>query len=186
MQGVEGGYGSESIRQVPRDGYAHVYAKLGGRRIDGVEQGPPAGTVWIQIGAFFYGGEHDVSTGHTTPPTETDILYKAGGDVSVGIADLSLLLAAAVEHHHFEISAPEGRVQALAEATYRVFPWLVGGVRWESSAGAGDGRRRIVPLISALPRLNLKFVTSASFEQRDSLTGGVHVSEIDVGGSYAF
>ena len=100
----------ESARQLPaRRAYGHVFARLGGMRLDGVEAtrpapGEPTGTdASLDLGAFVYGGEHDVDADNNpaTPP-ENDVVAKVGGDALARLGDVSVLLAAAWERHSFQ------------------------------------------------------------------------------------
>jgi hypothetical protein len=129
VQGVEGAYGTDAIRQVPRDGYAHAYVKIGGLGLDGREPGgsapgsgdagggggsagTPVRETSLLLGGFFYGGQHDVDT--EKPMPEQDLLYKAGGDAYLLWKRFDLLLAAAYERHQLQQSGTSARLQALA------------------------------------------------------------------------
>ena len=87
-QGVEApSYGGESARQAPRDGYAHLFTRLGGARLDGVEpSGASAGRRRDlrsvgRPGRLRYGGVHDVDADEDpTTPAQSDVVVKAGGD----------------------------------------------------------------------------------------------------------
>jgi hypothetical protein len=198
VQGVEGAYGAEPAVEAPRDGYAHLYVKLGGARLDGLERpGLLSGRVdrWVQIGAFGYAGVHDalpdadaaaMTMSKTPPPTQRDVLYKTGGDVNARIGPVELLLAAAWEHHDFEKAGTGARAEGLAEITVRVFPWLVAGLRGEDEATvSGFARRRITPMLSVHPRINLKTQAWVSVEENGALYQGFHVTEIHLGASAA-
>jgi hypothetical protein len=201
VQGVEGSYGTDAIRQVPRDGYGHVYVKIGGLGLDGRDPGGgtsgaggdaggggggagiPLRETSLLLGGFFYGGKHDVDTGSPTP--EGDLLYKAGGDAYLLWKRFDLLLAAAYERHKFEQSGTRERLQGLAEATFIIFPWLVAGTRYELEASSGMSAHRLTPLVTVHPRINLKTQVWVQLE-REYQRNRLSASEIHIAATYAF
>jgi hypothetical protein len=192
VQGVEApNYGGEKVRQVPRDGYAHLFTRIGGMRLDAADGagGGSRDDTSIDVGGFVYLGEHDVDADNaaTTPP-EGDFVSKAGGDVRARLGRLELLVAIAHERHHFDMASDVERTQGLGEVTARVFPWMFGALRAESDAATAAHRRRLVPMLAMHPRLNLKFQVFAIFEEdtNGAVSTGTRVREIDIGGTYAF
>jgi hypothetical protein len=193
VQGVEApSYAGETIHQLPRDGYAHVFARLGGMRLDAVEPtGPPAegpgSDASLDVGGFVYGGEHDVDT-DSTPATSpvNDAMTKLGGDALARLGDVSLLVAAAYERHSPETMPVQSRAQGLGELTWRPFPWMAGTLRAEAQAGSAGTVRRLVPILSVHPRINLKLQAYAIIEDVRSALAGYRVLEMDVAAKYAF
>lgn len=193
-QGVEAAaYGGETLRQAPRDGYAHVFTRIGGMRLDGVDpEGaaltePPVEAASVDLGAFVYAGEHSVDTDDdpATPP-EDDRVTKVGGDVLARLGDFSVLLASAYERHSFQTTPLQTRTQGLGEITWRFFPWMAGVVRAEAQAGSAGTVRRLVPMLSVHPRINLKLQAYGVVEDVRAALAGYRVAEIDLGASYAF
>jgi hypothetical protein len=200
VQGVEGSYSGAELRQVPRDGYAHLYAKIGGLRLDGIEpQSDTSGATLpgreesVLIGGFVYGGKHDVdTTGDPTRPPEGDDLWKTGGDVDVLFGPLELLLAGAWERHRFEGPTPgEQRIQGLQEGTWAIFPWLVAGLRGEEQRFGGATSVRVTPFLSVHPRIDIKVQAWAQVERLPAYASftpppGFRLEEIDIAAAYAF
>jgi hypothetical protein len=190
VQGVEGSYNLDGIRQIPRDGYAHAYVKLGGLRLDGVEPNgyapPPSGERSVQIGCFAYAGLHDVVVDNDrTKPPEEDVLYKAGGDVDALLGRVQLLAAAAYEKHRFEKTGPVSRTQVLGELLVTIFPWFVASARSELNFEQSSVGVRLTPMFTMLPRVNLKLQAWVQVE-KDLARDDFHVTEIDIAGRYAF
>jgi hypothetical protein len=194
VQGVEAtNYGAESVRQLPRDGYGHIYTRIGGMRLDGVEPSGP--DTWnasrsdasLDLGAFVYGGEHSVDADENpaTPP-ENDVMTKVGGDALARLGDVSMLVAGAYERHSFETVPVQSRVQGLGELTWRLFPWMAAVVRAEAQAGSAGTVRRLVPILTVHPRINLKLQTYAVIEDVRAALAGYRVMELDVAAKYAF
>jgi hypothetical protein len=188
-QGVEGAYNNEGIRQVPRDGYARLYFKLGGLRLDGVE---PAGAVVaetersVQVGGFVYAGKHDVDVDNDrTKPPESDVLYKTGGDLYVILGTVELLAAAAYEAHQFKLTGAVDRTQLLGEVSWRPLPWMAGILRAELELSSGNVGAHLTPILSFHPRINLKVQIWAQVEKQLA-DNRFHLSQIDLVGRYAF
>jgi hypothetical protein len=187
-QGIEGSYNTEGIKQIPRDGYAHLYFKIGGLRLDGVEKpGAPAGPERsVQIGGFVYAGQHSVDVDNDrTMPAQSDVLYKTGGDLYAIIGHVELLAAAAYEKHHFELAGKYSRVQAMAEISWQPLPWVEGVLRGEIETGPGNIGARITPIFSLHPRINVKLQMWMRVEKQLTDTQ-FHLAEIDIVGRYAF
>jgi hypothetical protein len=192
-QGAEAAaYAGESVRQTPRDGYAHVTTRIGGMRLDGVEPADPAESgarsdTSLDLGAFFYRGVHSVDTDATpsTPPVD-DTVIKAGGDALARLGDVTLLLAGAHERHTVQSVPAQSRTQGLGELTWRVFPWMAAALRAEAQAGSAGTVRRIVPVLSVHPRINLKLQAYAVIEDVRMALAGYRVMEMDLAAKYAF
>ncbi len=187
-QGIEGSYNNDGIKQVPRDAYAHVYFKLGGLRLDGIEPpgGAPAVEKSAQIGGFVYAGEHNVDVDNDrTKPAELDVLYKAGGDFYAIIGNVELLAAAAYEHHHFQTTGIVSRTQALLELSWSPVPWVAGILRAEIEYAQGSLGTHITPIFSLHPRINLK-VQLWGVVAKELTDEQFHFAEVDIVGRYAF
>lgn len=181
----------DSLRQVPRDLYGHLYTKLGGLRLDGIEEtGDDQGEVSALVGAFYYRGKHTLDARKTAadaPDAEDDAFYKAGLDLNARIDRVELLVAGSVEHHDFDTWIDGTRLQGLAEASFAPFRWLSGTLRWEvDDLEEGFARRRLVPLVTVTPRLNLRTFAFATIDQDSAEDATYRVSEIDLGAAYAF
>jgi hypothetical protein len=181
----------DPLRQVPRDLYGHLYGKLGGLRLDGVEEtGDDQGEVSLLLGAFYFRGKHTLDARKTAddpPDAEDDTFHKAGVDANARLGSLELLVAGSVEHHDFDTWADATRLQGLAEASFAPFRWLSGTLRWEvDDLEQGFARRRLVPLVTVTPRLNLRAFAFANVDQDSALDATFRVSEIDLGAAYAF
>jgi hypothetical protein len=187
-QGIEGAYNVEGIKQLPRDGWARAYFKVGGLRLDGVE--PEGGAVQseksLQVGAFVYAGKHDVDVDNSrTRPPEGDLLYKTGGDLYVILGPVEILAAAAYEQHRFAITGVVDRTQAMVEASWFVVPWVVLMARGELEYSAGTIGARITPIIGFHPRINFKVQLWARVE-KELRDHAFHFAEIDIMAKYAF
>lgn len=194
VQGVEAtNYGAEGTPQMPRDGYAHVFTRLGGMRLDGVERtGEAAGAgalddPSLDLGVFGYVGKHDVEVDETgAAPPQGDLVAKAGGDMLARLGTISVLFAATYERHRYDLTAPRSRQQGLGEVAWRVFPWLATAIRAEAEVGSAGTMRRLVPIVSAHPRINLKLQAYAIVGSPTLGLPGTQVTEIDLGATYAF
>jgi hypothetical protein len=194
VQGVEAAnYAAEETSQMPRDGYAHVYTRLGGMRLDGEEptgEAPGAGALddpSLDVGVFGYVGKHDVEVDETgDAPPQGDLAAKVGGDTLARFGTMSVLFATAYERHRYDLIAPRSRLQGLGEVTWRVFPWLACAVRAEAEVGSAGTMRRLVPIVNAHPRINLKLQAYAIVGSPTLGLPGTRVTEIDLGATYAF
>lgn len=196
--GYDVGYGQgaltsplgDPLRQVPRDAYAHLYGKLGGLRLDGIEEtGDDRPEASVLVGAFVFRGKHTLDARKSAsddPDAEDDTFYKAGVDVDARLGIVELLVAGAMERHTLDDSPNTKRLQGLAEASVTAFPWLTGALRWEVDGELGYARRRLVPLVTLTPRLNLRTFAFATVDQDGLTDGAFHVTEIDLGATYAF
>ncbi len=190
VQGVEGSYTGDGIKQIPRDGYLRAFVKLGGLRLDGLQPGGAVGGAArersLTVGGFLYGGRHDVDTAGTPAvPPEGDLMYKAGGEVDLLLGPFELVLAAAYESHRFDVLAPESRLQALGEASLVILPWLAVIARAEAELFRDQQGVRLTPIVSLHPRINLKVQVWAQIER--PLSGGdLAVTELDLAARYAF
>jgi hypothetical protein len=184
-QGVEGSYSTEGIKQIPRDGWARVYFKVGGLRLDGVDdQGLPERS--LQVGAFVYGGKHDVDVDNNrTKPPESDVLYKLGGDVYAIFGPVEILAAVAYEAHRFQLTGLVDRTQAMLEATWFVVPWVVLMARGELEYADGTIGARITPIIGFHPRINFKVQLWGRVE-KELRDRDFHFAEVDIVARYAF
>jgi len=196
--GVDVGYGQatltsaldEPLPQAPRDVYAHAYYKLGGLRLDGVEDAASTREERsVQVGVFGFHGVHTLDQRKALeddPASQEDTLDKAGADVLVRLGHLEMLGAAAYERHDFEDSDDADRLQTLAELTYFVFPWLSASARGEVDLLVDDPRRRIVPTLAVTPRLNLRTSLYATIDEDAANGDGWHVTEVNLGANCAF
>ena len=196
--GYDVGYGQglltsslgEPLRQIPRDGYAHLHTKLGGLRLDGVEEPTAAGKeTSLMLGAFAYSGRHrlDRRVKMGDPKFEEDArFFKAGLDADARLGAVEVIVAFAVERHELDTQADLARQQGLAEVSYAVFPWLTATTRVEADFGLGYPRRRLLPILTVTPRMNLKTSVYATIEEDGSLDDAVHLSEVNLGASCAF
>jgi hypothetical protein len=189
----ESNYEGSRVPQAPKDGYAHIVTRFGGPRLDGIEPGSgapgasPRGDSSVDLGAFVYAGDHDVETDPDgDAPVQRDFVLKVGGDALARLGNVSALFALAYERHDYQLDPTLTRFQSLGEVTWRPYPWLALVARGEGEAGSSGTTRRFVPIVSAHPRINLKFQTYAIIEDVKSAGAAYHVDEIDVGASYAF
>jgi hypothetical protein len=187
-QGIEGSYNTEGIKQLPRDGWARIYFKVGGLRLDGVD---PAGGAAesersLQVGAFVYAGKHDVDVDNDrTKPPEGDLLYKTGGDLYAILGPVELLAAAAYEEHRFSLTGRVNRTQVMVEASWFVVPWVVLMARGELESSEGNIGARITPIIGIHPRINFKVQLWGRVEKQ-LVDHDFHFAEVDIVARYAF
>lgn len=133
------------------DSYLHLETKLGGLRLDGVEEGAAVALQepWVDnalwLGAYAYHGNHEVDLsraysgfGATGTPAalapnalnQSDEFWREGGDVKLTRGSVWLIFAFATERHHLSAagglsaSSVSGQFASL-EAEYILFPWLV-------------------------------------------------------------
>jgi hypothetical protein len=97
-----------------------------------------------------------------------------------------MLVAGAYERHEYDVLPSQWRAQGLGELTWRAFPWFAAVVRAEAQAGSAGGLRRLTPILSVHPRINLKVQAYAVIDDVRSRLAGYQVSEIDVGSTFAF
>jgi hypothetical protein len=186
-QGVEGEYMS-GLDQLPLDGYLHVYGKIGGLRLDGVErpEGASERERSLTLGGFVYAGKHHVDgDGDPATPPESDVLLKTGADLSAIVGSFELLAAAAWERHELARSGTRERTQTLLELSWRPVPWVAGIARAEMEIVSGNVGMRVTPILSVHPRINLKMQIWAQVE-KEPTSSRVHLAEVDIVGRYAF
>jgi hypothetical protein len=186
-QGIEGSYNTEGIKQIPRDGWARAYFKIGGLRLDGIEAATPVAVERsLQVGGFVYGGKHEVDIDNDrTKPAEGDLLYKLGGDAYAILGAVEVMAAAAYEAHRFQTSGYLNRSQAMLEVSWFVVPWVVLMARGEVEYAAGTVGARITPIIGFHPRINFKVQLWARVEKQLA-DRDFHFAEIDIVARYAF
>jgi hypothetical protein len=189
VQGIEPLSGSDPRHQLPRDGYVHLYGKIGGAPLDAVDQRGGGLDHWLTLGGFGYVGRHDVNINDAAPATRTegDFFYKVGGDANSRLGRVDLLVAAAYERHALERTGLAQRIQGLAECDVSVFPWLVAGVRAEMEVPQrGFAQQRISPVIEVYPRINLKAQVYAQIVHDEHVNTNLHAAEVDFAATAAF
>jgi hypothetical protein len=196
--GIDLGYGQatltspldEPLPQVPRDAYAHVFYKLGGLRLDDVQDSMTARDERsVQLGVFAFLGTHTLDLRKTVedpPAQQEDALDKVGADILVRFDQLEAIVAAAYERHDFEVSEDTDRLQTLAEVTYFILPWLSTSARGELEMWVEAPRHRLVPSLALTPRMNLRTTLYATIDEGATDQDGWHVTEVNLGASCAF
>jgi hypothetical protein len=157
-----------------KDYYGAISYKFGGLGVVGsrTETGEQPNTAEgytetsVSIGVLGYRGKNVP----TVPVVTEDWLMRSGFKVDIWLKDLNVFGAVVFGTDELRGTTPRtvDSSSIMAEADYRVFPWVMPAFRFEKT-NFSDGRRNIVQLIpsaSFLVRANVRIVTEGRFFNR--------------------
>lgn len=155
-----------------KDFYYRLGYKLGGIAYDGTFEGDvfgQGGNNWAEkslaIATFGYFG--------TGVSSNKDVaITRIGADYNLSYRDLNLfggLITGTDEKYAGETLVEESYSLLFTEADYMVYPWLIGVLRYEQANRPNEsGIRRLVPSITALYTVNIKFIVEAPMDLDNS------------------
>jgi hypothetical protein len=166
--GMVNGTGVEEENNAAKDFYYRLAYKLGGIAYDGTFEGDvfgQGGNNWAEkslaIGTFGYFGTNYDGTNDVG-------ITRFGVDYNLSYRDINLyggLITGMDEMFESDALTDESYTLIFTEANYMVYPWLIGVLRYEQAdLEDGDSIKRLVPSITALYTVNIKFIIEAPMD----------------------